>query len=248
MWCADYVAPSMHTEATTLRKQLQALQRRHEDSLKSSRAAAERYTRHCRELGLAGNSLESELQAAVKSLPQRLRASVEALKSSSVGAVADAYAQLPDAEASAARPHEPLPALTSLLHGTVEPMGTPTLEYLGAGNVHDAVAGAADEYGLDGSAVAIDTAVPSSQASAANDAGTSGDNTCADEWGITSVQEGSERACAAPACEASTCGDAVEQVVQALHCTEADTVPADEYSAAASRFAFDNSFLSLIHI
>ena len=68
LWRAEYDAPSMHADAAALRRLLQALQRRRDESLKSSKAAAERYQRHCSELGLAGSSLESELQAAVQSL------------------------------------------------------------------------------------------------------------------------------------------------------------------------------------
>ena len=244
LWRAEYEAPSMHAAAAALRRQLQALHRRRDDSLKSATAAAERHHRHCSELGLAAAgtaSLASELQAAVHSLPQKLRGAVEALNTSTMRTVVDMYAQLaPSRGAQGDSAVLWLPAVSAVLHGTTEPMTAPALEYLrtGAGRVQ-----ASTEDVAAGGAQDCPDAVPQSDVPASH-GGEGGGSCCANEWGIISVQDGAADAGAGAdgGCDAG--GDAAVPAAQAQHSTAAGSAgaPEDECWAAASRLAFDDSF------
>lgn len=245
LWCVEYELPSMHTEASSLRKLLQSLERRHEESIKSSKAAAGRYKRECGQLNLAGNSLESELQAAVLSLPQRLQSSVDALQCSSLKEVARIYVQ--QTESCTASHGEQLPALNSLLANTIEPVDAPNLAYLSSAHVQPEKEYTTDvEYRLDNSEAVLDLDLPVPQASA--DASHVDTDACesttdhADEWGITSVQQGDAELCVSVDPEAITCTDSAREEPAQQRSTDEEIPSINERGAATSRIAFDDTF------
>jgi hypothetical protein len=243
--------PRLNAEASTLRRSLQAADRRHTESVRSSKSAAERCDRECRQLLLPGIDFEAELQAAILNLPAMLQSSVQALQCSSVQEVSRVYLELVQSSCEGSRPSsEQLPALKSLLCNTVEPGTPPDLSHLSSElhspSEHGATgvpATCMDYEGVPGD----DVHAPGSAASTELDRDDCETDACAeDAWGITTVHEGDAELCELESDLMDGCADAPGEGAGgqcgAVAGASAGSAAVGEEEAAASRIAFDDDF------
>lgn len=137
--------------ASSCHQHLQALSRRHEESLKSAQGASEQYQRECISAGLEGKDVYYELGCAMAKLPMALQVVLASLCQPAVKAAMDSYARVCLAhegdqlsairELQSIQSADHLQQLPEIVHylcgkdthmhesGTEQPTGAPTSRY-----------------------------------------------------------------------------------------------------------------------